>query len=483
VEEWWSKMAILMLLPLLFGDFVQKWNLPQGVNGFGNTTMQIIDSDRDTHLEFVFTTYGSWPPYIYVYELYLPNSWQVDSVPYSYAPLLWDSGDFDLDGLSDLVMQCGSTSPYWVGMAIFESPDSFSYPTQEVWRDTVGPPLVLPISVYDIDRDGLPEIVKNRATPYGYIGIYESIGDDQYELIFADNPDTSGFEAPAATHAFGDFDGDSLIECIFAGGNEWFWIYESPANNTYGKIDEGQLPTGNIRDCFAVPDADGDGKPEFVVKGYVTAYINAFIFEATGNDTYEIIKSFDLPGGHNSYYGGYSDVGDVDGDSIPEIALEACQTIYIIKSAGNDSFYVWETLTGNNSGSSVRVFDLDGNGLSEVIISGNDETRIYEYEVGIADNTKSKILLEKFRIHPNPFRTRTQIKYMTEANQNPILKIYDRTGRLVKSFDLESNIEHQESSVAWDGMDNYGKPLPAGVYFACIQSSRGEQSMPVVLLR
>jgi hypothetical protein len=483
VEEWWSKMVILMLLPLLFGDFVQKWYLPQGVSGFGNTIMQIIDTDRDTHLEFVFTTYGSWPPYIYIYELHLPDSWQVDSVPYSYAPLLWGSGDFDLDGLSDLIVQCGSTSPYWVGVAIFESPDSFSYPTQEVWRDTVGPPLVLPISAYDIDRDGLPEIVKNRATPHGYVGIYESIGNDLYELIFADNPDTSGFEAPAATHAFGDFDGDSLNECVFAGGNEWYWVYESPANNTYGKIDEGQLPTGNIRDCFAVPDADGDGKPEFVVKGDVisSAEIHVFIFEATGDNTYEIIKMFTLPGG--DYYGGYSDVGDVDGDSIPEIALEGRQTVHIIKTAGNDSFYVWETLPGNNSGSSVRVYDIDGNGLSEVIVSGNNQTRIYEYEVGIAEDIKSKILFEKFRISPNPFRTRTQIKYAIDANEKPLLKIYDRTGRLVKSFNLESNIEHQESSVVWDGTDSHGNRLPTGVYFIRIQSAANEQSMPVVLLR
>ena len=121
-----------------------------------------------------------------------------------------------------------------------------------------------------------------------------------------------------------------------------------------------------------------------------TARIHAFIFEATGDNTYEIIDTFDLFGGHNSYYGGYSDVGDVDGDGIPEIALEGCQNIYIIKAAGNDSFYVWEILPGNTGGSSVRVYDIDGNGLSEVVISGNNQTRIYEYEVGITESTRRK---------------------------------------------------------------------------------------------
>ncbi len=219
---------------------------------------------------------------------------------------------------------------------------------------------------------------------------------------------------------------------------------------------------GNIRDCFAVPDADGDGKLEFVVKGFavLTGEIHAFIFEAIGDNTYEIIKTFTLWGG--DYYGGYSDVGDVDGDSIPEIALEGRQTVHIIKAAGNDSFYVWETLPGNASGSSVRVYDVDGNGLSEVIISGNNETKIYEYQVGIEEDTEFYLPLLTMNIHPNPFTNETKIRYSmlgTEYQlQNPVVKIYDVSGRVVKSF-------RHGSSVTWHGDDDSGNQVPQGVYF------------------
>jgi hypothetical protein len=481
-------MIVLLMLPFLLGDFVQKWYIPRGMIGECGRLL-ICDTDRDGNYEFFMPPYGGAQK-AYIYELHLPDTWQVDSFSYLYDPLMWDIGDFDLDGLADIVIDASATQGYpTMVISVAESPDSFSYPTQEVWRDTVGPPLVLPISTYDIDQDGLPELVKNRATPYGYIGIYESIGNDQYELIFADNPDTSGFEAPAATHAFGDFDEDSLVECVFAGGNEWYWVYESPTNNTYEKIDEGQLPTGNIRDCFAVPDADGDGKLEFVVKGYIvpTARIHAFIFEATGDNTYEIVKSFDLFGGHNSYYGGYSDVGDVDGDSIPEIALEACQNIYILKAAGNDSFYVWETLPGNNSGSSVRVFDLDGNGLSEVIISGNDETRIYEYEVGIAENTSKCIQVADLAISPNPFCDQTNIRYSIRNSgylvQHPTLKIYDACGRLVRDFDLGLSIRNHLSAISWSGDDDVGRKLPGGVYFLTLTAGDYSATEKLLLIR
>jgi hypothetical protein len=448
-------MSVLLALTFLLGSFVQKWNIPQGI-GWGAGRLLIADTDRDSNYELIFSTYGG-PYTIYFYELHLPDTWMIDSVPDLNQPLLWDLDDFDLDGLCDLVMQ-SSWGPPSVGIAIFESPDSFSYPTQEVWRDTVGSALVTPICVYDIDQDGLPEIVKVLGD-YIHLHIYESIGDNLYDKIAEIT--TSSTNNSSSTLAFGDFDSDGQNEFVWGYSAGEYSIWECMGNNSYQEVLLQQLSTLNIKDCFSVPDADGDGKLEFVIKGFVvpTARIDAFIFEATADNTYEMVKSFDLFGGHNSYYGGYSDVGDVDGDSIPEIALEGCQNVYIIKAAGNDSFYVWETLPGNNSGSSVRVYDIDGNGLSEVIISGNDQTRIYEYEVGMAEEVACDAQGIGLVASPNPFSSSIDIRYqITDDRQKCELRIYDITGRLVT--DLSRQI-----SVTWDGNDLSGHILPGGVYF------------------
>jgi hypothetical protein len=480
-------MIACLLILSLFCDFNMKWYLPQGVSGFGNTRVLVMDSDRDSHPELIFTTYSAWPAYVFVYELHLPNSWEVDSIPHPSAHLLWDGGDFDLDGLYDLALQFHFENPLADGIMIYEAPDSFSYPTQEVWVDTVGPPQVLPISAYDMDQDNLPELIVNRAIPYGDIGIYEAIGDDQYQLIFADDPDTLHYDAPAATHAFGDFDEDGNVECVFAGADDPYWIYECTGNNSYVKIAEGELPTGNIRDCFSVPDADGDGSLEFVVKGFVipNAQIHAFIFETTGDNTYEIIKTFTLPGG--DYDGGYSDVGDVDGDGIPEIVLEGRQTVHIIKAAGNDSFYVWETLPGNTSGSSVRVFDIDGNGLSEIIVSGNNQTRIYEYEVGVAENTLDEIQVIGLSVSPNPFCEQTIIRSSIQDSgslvQIPTLGIYDISGRLIKTLRLPPSSRNQESNMTWHGDDDTGRKLPGGVFFLKLQAGDYSATEKVLLIK
>ncbi|UCD05533.1 MAG: T9SS type A sorting domain-containing protein [candidate division WOR-3 bacterium] len=88
--------------------------------------------------------------------------------------------------------------------------------------------------------------------------------------------------------------------------------------------------------------------------------------------------------------------------------------------------------------------------------------------------------------YPNPFTKLTNIRYSILDTgywiENPTLRIYDASGRLVRSlFDLSSAVGHQ-SSVKWDGADNTGRRLPAGVYFMQVGSGSEERSVPVILL-
>jgi len=457
------EMITILLIPFLLTNFVEKWTIPDGVVSRGGRLL-IGDADRDGNQELYIGTYGGSQK-IYIYELHLPDVWEVDSFPYYWGPLIWDIGDFDVDGFWDLVIHTTTYGYPETIISVAESPDSFSYPTQEVWRDTVGFALVTPICVYDIDQDSLPEIVKVCGY-YTDLEIYEAIGNNIYEHITTIT--TASTHTPSSTLAFGDFDADNQNEFIWGYSGGEYSIWECIGNNSYQEILLQQLPTANIKDCFSVPDADGDGKLEFVVKGFVipTGEIHAFIFEATGDNTYEIIKTFTLSGG--DYYGGYSDVGDVDGDGIPEIALEGRQTIHIIKAAGNDSFYVWQTLPGNGSGSSVRVYDVDGNGLSEVIISGDNQTRIYEYQVGIEEDNELPDLLGTFKVHPNPFTNVLEIRLNTQFTGKIRVDVYDVSGRLTRSI-YSGSADDGCIRLTWYGDDNNGRQIPQGIYFIRIE--------------
>ena len=587
-----STMIVLLII-LFTGHFNQKYYINKGFDFGADGRVLVADSDRDGLLELILGYYERYP-HIVLYELGLDDTFRLEYIIDTVTDLVWACGDFDLDGLFDFVTKYGGLSPHWTGLAIFESPDSFSYPTQKVWWDTVGPALVVPICVYDIDIDGLPEIVKVLGDYPTQLSIYESIGNNLYEEIAGII--TSVPDDASSTLAFGDFDSDGQNEFSFGYIGGRYSIFECRGNNVYQEIITTQLPTANIKDCFTVFDADGDGKLEFVVKGltFPDARFRAFIFEAVGNDTYQIVKTFVLSGLSSwDYAGGYSDVGDIDGDGIAEIVLEASANIYIIKSAGNDSFYVWHTLPGNPNGSSVRIFDIDTNGLPEIIISGGNHTRIYEkapfvtwfcpepYDTFYANDTvyprwrlDETINLDSLRlywshpqmgchliyqglptdticswvvpdtqsnmsnrfwlvvkgfgrydstyspvfyikrqpgieeteisqfasqhpqltIHPNPFCKSTVISYsslvindqspITNSLQCPTLQIYDATGRLVRRFnDLCASGGIQAfNKITWDGTDDAGGKLPAGVYFIQLNFDEYKEVAKVVKL-
>jgi hypothetical protein len=108
-----------------------------------------------------------------------------------------------------------------------------------------------------------------------------------------------------------------------------------------------------------------------------------------------------------------------------------------------------------------------------------------ENETGIEETNQSPPKeLWNIGVSPNPFRYSTDIRYqITDNRQKCELKIYDITGRLVTNLSEQISVIGDQSSVKWDGTDNQGNRLPAGVYFVRIRSSGGEQSVPVVLLR
>jgi hypothetical protein len=294
-------MLILILINFLVADFQQKWIIPYGnINGGGR--LLVDDTDHDSQVELIFRRWIAQSFGVHFAEFVPPDSWDIYESIHVDSVLVWSSGDFDNDGHADLVTygDASSAGPPVPIISVYESPDSLSYPANEAWRDSVDIGTVQPICVYDIDKDGITEILQTGGelgtNYYVDFSIYESIGDNSYEVkYYFESPET-----PTSTIAFGDFDGDSLNEFVLGTIDGQYSIFESPGNDTYTPICVNvQLPTLNIKDCFSVSDADLDGKPEFVVKGYVipSGEIHAFVFEAINDNTYQIIKTFNLVGG------------------------------------------------------------------------------------------------------------------------------------------------------------------------------------------
>ena len=84
--------------------------------------------------------------------------------------------------------------------------------------------------------------------------------------------------------------------------------------------------------------------------------------------------------------------------------------------------------------------------------------------------------------HPNPFNPETTLRYELSEPGDVRLEIYDASGRrlaiLVDGY--RSDGEHR---VAWRGVDDAGRALPSGVYFARLEAAGRTESTKLVMAK
>lgn len=88
---------------------------------------------------------------------------------------------------------------------------------------------------------------------------------------------------------------------------------------------------------------------------------------------------------------------------------------------------------------------------------------IYEHK----QNHQEIVLLQSF---PNPFSSKTKISYTVPSPANTQLKIYDISGKLVKTISSQVHAPGKYSCY-WYGDDTKGSKVPGGIYFLKYESS------------
>ena len=94
--------------------------------------------------------------------------------------------------------------------------------------------------------------------------------------------------------------------------------------------------------------------------------------------------------------------------------------------------------------------------------------------VGVGEASPRPAELTLHGAHPNPFNPRTTIAFSLRAAGPVRLAVHDLAGREVREL-ASSTFAAGRHEVAWDGCDDRGRALPAGVY-ACRVGSAGEQA-------
>jgi len=87
-----------------------------------------------------------------------------------------------------------------------------------------------------------------------------------------------------------------------------------------------------------------------------------------------------------------------------------------------------------------------------------------------------------FSVAPNPFKNSTEVVIELPAADQINVKVFDRSGRLVKVLQEES-ISAGYHQINWDGTDLTGQKLNPGVYFIIAETSAKVFTEKVIILQ
>jgi hypothetical protein len=92
----------------------------------------------------------------------------------------------------------------------------------------------------------------------------------------------------------------------------------------------------------------------------------------------------------------------------------------------------------------------------------------------------SRLLLGQNR--PNPLRPATSIPFTLRAGADVQLRIYDASGRTVRSDDL-GRFDAGAHSITWNGDDLRGERVPSGVYFYEVEAAGMRAARRLIVTR
>ncbi len=377
-------------------------------------------------------------------------------------------------------------------------------------------------AVADLDRDGHPDVVTPEVQD-GLVRVAISYGHGNNQFDPTVELTVPAFGAARAV-AVGDYDGDGILDiavssldlpssarlALFRGlGGHLFALASS--------INSG----GSVLLCMSAADVDGDGRSDLVMAaGQVIEVLKCqaggwslMDHRATASDMTDC-KTADLDGdgyadaivtwtapanqGIQVFYGnslGFDAqavatlaqanavaLADLDGDDRPEIVTIGMSTMSVLRNEGNRTFT--PTLFPAPFGSSLALGDFDGDGRSDVLVLSSPAA-FYRNRTGVPTDTAADSPVARTSMltaWPNPFNPSVRLQFAATGRGPARFDILTASGALVRTV-IRDVTRPGPVSLAWEGRDQRGATVPAGIYFVRVTQGATSATHKLVLVK
>jgi hypothetical protein len=151
--------------------------------------------------------------------------------------------------------------------------------------------------------------------------------------------------------------------------------------------------------------------------------------------------------------------------------------------------YVPSTITSGLAGGLCFYEGFRGMDVLFALVQGNPTDIIVgifirHHQTGITEEPRymCPLMYTGVTCSPNPLRDQGKLVYCTPETGRVLLRIYNRTGCLVRML-VDENEVAGTKVVYWDGKDMSGGTLPNGIYFATLETLQHRETAKIVLLR
>jgi hypothetical protein len=468
-----------------WSGWFRYWTTLPLSNGFGNPLV-VGDLDSNGRPE----VYGIYKSYTSDFEshIYEVDSSGSYSLRYNYVPRLGPSRfftDIDKNLLSEIEFAYGPAEYLFEQAVIGVLP---VIQKTRVLRDSTAGSIFTGVLFSDLDGNGVTDLV------------YSGSGQDTIYKVFVSEYDSittrflpvwsSVFDFPRGGvyggYTGGDFDGDGKgeFQCCEIRGK--VFVVESQGFHSYARTWSDSTPFVNLF-YQTSGDIDRDGKPEFYVGATMSNGNWTTMYEADSNDHYSPCFIFHLLSGGSLDEPTYL-TPDVDQDGKPELLILSGADLYIFKSDGNDSFYLWcyRRFTAKES---IQFYDFNHDGKQDFILSRARVDSLgrgaHFADVYLADHLSEvkdvavthPDQLGLLQAYPNPFNPMTSIRFQIPHEGFVSLKVYNMLGQEVATLVNEA----RDAGIYTETFN--AAHLASGVYIYKLMFGNLAASKKLVLVR